>query len=711
MKIRLLILFLFVPFLAFAEDIKQLVPTVVTATRVETNSFDLPVSIDVIEKENIQDGLLGVNLSENLIRVPGITANNRDQMAQDNQISSRGFGARSAFGVRGVRLMIDGIPLTMPDGIGQPGSVDLSNLKSIEILRGPFSALYGSSSGGVIHMRTEDISKTSEANMAMSLGSFGTRKEDVGSSGSINGIDYLIDISNFSTDGYRDHSATSKNQATIKLATKFNNDFTKITLLGNWFDQKSQDPLGLPRIADAYASSAFSNPKSVPVAAIDTNSRVARNNSQIGFNIEHEINQNNYLNLITYVGHRYNSQFLPTSVNQSASVADPDGKDSLYERNYWGNDIRLTNKGDFLTKNYLITAGLNYGYLSDARLEKNAYNGNISSPLVLKRDEINIAYNFDQYLQAQYNPLNDLDIHAGVRRSTVNFRINDNLVDLSKCPCNTSTISKYSDSSGALSFQKTTPVLGVIWKQSPNLNLYANYGKGFETPTFIEIAYTNSTYGGDPNLSLKPSKSENFEVGLKAFVGSNTRINAAIYKVNAYQEIVASSSGTYSVYTNAGKTNREGFEVSVDSNLPYNFNFYGSFSYLDATFQSNFTDASGAVLKDYKISGTYRDQVYGEIAWKYPELGFKTALEAKHNSNVYVNNANTDQAPDYTIYNLRMGFEQYLNKWRLKEFVRIENLTDKDYIGSVRVNDSKSYFFEPGAGRNYLLGINANYQF
>jgi iron complex outermembrane receptor protein len=359
--------------------------------------------------------------------------------------------------------------------------------------------------------------------------------------------------------------------------------------------------------------------------------------------------------------------------------------------------------------------------MSDARLEKNAYKGQLlsesTSANLIKRDEINIGYNFDQYFQGQISPVNSVDLHAGVRRSTVGLRIEDHINDPSRYDSRTtptdykSLTSKYLDGNGELNFQKVTPVLGVIWKANDKVNLYANYGKGFETPTFIEIAYSSSSNGGQPNFSLKPSKSENYEFGVKAFVGTNTRVNAAVYKVNAYQEIVASNSGTYSVYTNAGKTNREGFELSIDSALPYNFNLYGSFNYLDATFKSNFTDATGSVKADNKIAGTYREQVYGEISWKYPEFGFKTALEAKHNSNVYVNNINTDQAPDYTIYNLRAGLEQAISKWKVKEFVRVENLTDKDYIGSVRVNDSKFYFFEPGAGRNYLLGVNASYQF
>jgi iron complex outermembrane receptor protein len=127
-------------------------PVVVTATRNAQNSFDLPVAIDVVDQKDIRDGQLQMTLSESLIRVPGITAQNRSNQSQDPQISSRGFGSRSSFGVRGIRVYVDGIPLTMPDGQGQPGVVDLSIIKSIEVMRGPFSALYGNSSGGVIQM-------------------------------------------------------------------------------------------------------------------------------------------------------------------------------------------------------------------------------------------------------------------------------------------------------------------------------------------------------------------------------------------------------------------------------------------------------------------------------------------------------------------------------------------------------------------------------
>ena len=123
---------------ATAQELKVLSPVVVTGTRSEQDSFDLPMSIDKISKPDISDGQLRMTLSESLARVPGITAQSRTQMAQDPQISSRGFGARSAVGVRGIRIYVDGIPLSMPDGIGNPGSVDLDTIGSIEVM--PMSA-------------------------------------------------------------------------------------------------------------------------------------------------------------------------------------------------------------------------------------------------------------------------------------------------------------------------------------------------------------------------------------------------------------------------------------------------------------------------------------------------------------------------------------------------------------------------------------------
>jgi iron complex outermembrane receptor protein len=725
MKIRLLVLSLFVSSFAFAADIKSLAPTVVTATRVETNSFDLPVSIDVVSKSNIQDAQLKMTLSESLIRIPGITAQSRSQFSQDPQISTRGFGSRSSFGVRGLRIYVDGIPFSMPDGIGQPGNIDLGSIKAMEVMRGPFSSLYGNSSGGVVQLLTEDAPKTPEIGSEFMTGSYGTSRQNAKATGSVGNVDYLINFSNFETDGYRQNSNAKKEQFTAKLKINISNS-TRLTMLANWMDMDAQDPLGLARTASSVSRatnagasvtvserSAFDDPTAIPSVASLANTRVSRKNQQIGFNLEHAFNENNSINIISYVGKRDNLQYLSAFSSTAASgvtrTADF-GRASGISRDFWGTEFRYTNKGQILDRAYQLTGGINYGNMEDNRSDINAYSGvmlDSSSLANVNRREINIAKNFDQYLQAQYAVANSIDIHAGIRRTKVDIKVQDNLVDLAQ----QSTIAKYRDSSGKLSYEKTTPVVGAVWKINPMLNIYANYGKGFETPNLIEIAYDNVTNGTGPNLNLTPSQSDNYEIGAKAFANSSTRINAAIFRTNTDKEIVVASSGTYTTYQNAGKTKRQGIEASIDSQLANNFGIYGAYTFLDAKFDSTFSSAGNTVNSGNTIPGTYRQQIYGEVSWKYPELGFYTALETRYNSKVYVNDRNTDYSDSYTVVNLRAGFQQSVSNWKFSEFLRVENIADKDYIGSIRVNDTNNRFFEPSPGRNWMVGVNANYRF
>jgi len=694
---------------AQAETTEKIVtaPVVVTATRVEQNSFDLPVAIDVVESKDIQNGQLQMTLSESLIRVPGITAQNRTQSAQDPQISSRGFGSRSSFGVRGVRVYVDGIPLTMPDGQGQPGVVDLSAVKSVEVMRGPFSALYGNSSGGVIQMLTKDAPKTPEVGATVMFGSYNTKRQILDTAGTAENIEYLVNVSNFETNGYRDHSASNKQQATAKFKINVSED-TKINALLNWFEQEAEDPLGLPRVATANDPSAFVNPKAAPNSAYNANTKVSRNHTQVGFNIEHALNTNNKINLMTYAGNRENLQYLSTNVSSNA------GRASSISRDFWGADLRWDNKGSLFNLPYSLSMGLTYGKMNDVRLDINTDNG-IKRPIIannansaLNRDEDNISTNFDQYIQGKISLSDNLDIHAGARHTKVELEVKDHFL---------SGMANNGNNSGSVEYQKTTPVIGAIWKVTPTINLYANYGKGFETPTFIEAAY-NSVNNGAPNLTLKPSESTNYELGLKSVIADNHQLNFNVFKIDTKNEIVTKETNSFnrSVFGNADKTKRTGAELSIDSQYDNNISTYISYSLLNAKFDSDFTytPSSGTpttIQSGNKIPGTYRSQIYGELAWKYTPLGFKTALEARHNSKVYVNDINTDSAHAYTIFNIRAGFEQNLANWRFTEYVRVENLSDKNYIGSVRVNDSNLRFFEPAAGRNYLLGLSAQYKF
>jgi iron complex outermembrane receptor protein len=690
---------------AFAEDASTektiTAPVVVTATRVEQNSFDLPVAIDVVNQKDIQDGQLQMTLSESLIRVPGITAQNRTQSAQDPQISSRGFGSRSSFGVRGIRLYVDGIPLTMPDGQGQPGVVDLSSIKSIEVMRGPFSALYGNSSGGVIQMLTEDAPKTLEVGGTAMFGSYDTNRQVLDAAGTSENMEYLLNTSNFHTGGYRQNSESDKQAATAKF--KFNiSDDTKITALVNWFDQSAQDPLGLDR-ARAFNSNTR---ESVVPAAIFANTSVKRDHTQIGFNFEQTINDQNKITLVPYIGSRSNAQILTTTATATTKtgVTGTTARLSEIDRDFYGIDAHWDNNGVIGNLPYNLTFGLNYGKQNDVRLDTNILVLGVKSA-IKNRDEDNIADNFDQYLQGKLSVLDNVDLHAGVRHTDVTLKVKDRFI---------SGTGSNGNNSGSVEYKKTTPVVGAIWKVTPTFNLYANYGKGFETPTFVEAAFDNVNTGvaSKPNLTLKAAQSQNYEIGLKTFIADNTQVNFNIFEIDTKNELVIKQTNLgRSSYTNANDTKRTGAELSVASDFNYGFSTYFSYSLLNAKFDSSFNSAAGLIAAGKIIPGTYKTQIYGEVAWKYVPWGFSTALEGRNNSKVYVDDVNSDSAPGYTIFNIRSGFEQNLASWHLSEYLRVENITDKDYIGSIRVNDSNKLFFEPAAGRNYLLGLSANYKF
>lgn len=667
---------------AMAEEGKLLAPVVVTATRVEQDSFDLPMSIDKVEKENIQDGQLRMTLSESLARVPGITAQYRNQMSQDPQISSRGFGARSAFGVRGIRIYVDGIPLSMPDGIGNPGSVDVGSIESIEVMRGPFSAMYGNSSGGVIQMFTGKAPKSPELSADVMSGSFNTRRESVQAAGSKGGVEYMLNYSDYSSDGYRAQSKNDKQQATVKLGVNISED-TKLTTLINWFDQFAQDPGGLT------SANVSSNPAMASPNNVTANARVLRSNTQVGFNLEKVLNANNMLNLITYAGQRSNLQYL-----FSGTYGGYNGRASSIERDFYGAEARVTNKGMLISKPYTLTYGLNFGTMEDARRDQSAINGVIQAGTV-RADQTQNTTNLDQFAQGMWSFAERWDLHGGIRHTNLSMKIADNL----------------GSGSGNLEFSKTIPVAGIVFKASPALNFYANIGKGFETPTMVEISFNDATNPTAPNLALKPSTSTNIEVGTKWMVSDSTRVNLAVFNITTENEIVINSSDTYTTYKNAGKTKRNGAEISAESKLTNNFSVYGAYTLLNASFDTPFTSGTNSVAAGNQIPGTYRSQLYAEAAWKYQPLNFQTALEGRYNSKVFTNDTNAASVNSYTVVNIRASLKQYVKNWEITEYARIENILDEKYIGSVRVNDTNSRFYEPAAGRNWIAGVKAKYIF
>ena len=694
MKLPLLALSLFAASsLAFADAARQLSPTVVTATRYESNSFDLPLSIDAVTGSEIRDARTGANLSEIAPRIPGVVINYRATAAQELSISTRGFGARSQFGVKGIRIYADGIPLNSADGQGQAGSINIDTLGQIEFLRGPFSALYGNSSGGIVQAFTRDGVKDPTITVGASSGTWNTNKQSITYEGQAGPVNYILNAYQYVSDGYRDFSQYRRDNFNGKISYQFNPD-TKFTFVGNYMDQPyTNDPNALT--PDQYKA----NSRSAGTNAISTNSRLYRINNYGGIIIDHNLSEKDSLRLMAYSGERSNLQYLTT------------GAAAEIKRETEGFDFRWIRKDLFLNRPLNFTAGLAYDSMEDIR-SRYTYSGTgVYTPLLTtstsNRREKQSAFSVDQYLQASYEPTDRLLVIAGLRHSRVNIK-NEDLYfgDCSGRPT-------ACDSTGQVTYTNTSPVGGITFKVTPLLNVYANYGRGFETPTFAETTYSNADSGAGPNLSMVPSKSKNYEIGLKAFVTSNTRMNVALFKVDTKNEIVViANNGSQNVYDSTANTERKGIEFSLDSRLPYNFNFYQTYTYLDSEFKNSFTNTIGGfVAAGNRLSGVYKNTAYSELSWKYPAFNFSSAIENIYYGDVhgYDSNASDRKADAFSIVNLRASLKQSYSNWNFSEFVRADNIFDEKYVGNVRVNNSAT--FEPGAPRNYTVGITSSYTF
>jgi iron complex outermembrane receptor protein len=693
---------------AQAETAAQLDSVVVTATRIAEDSRDLPISVDRIDAQTIRSGQLQVNLSESLLTVPGVSAQSRQNYAQDLQLSVRGFGARSSFGVRGVRLYSDGIPGTMPDGQGQFSQFDLSSADHIEVLRGPFSALYGNSSGGVIAIFTEDAKPGYSTGVRAEYGTFNTQRYAMKTTGDSGPVNYVVDGSHFQTDGYRVHSDAERNLFNAKVSGAVS-DAAKLTVVANAVQTPFiQDPLGLTRAQLA------ADPTQAGVNAIAYNTRKSLAQEQLGVVYDNKLNDADEVVASLYTGHRATTQFqaIPQATQQAAPLY-PGGVIDL-DRAYWGADLHVTDQRTVAGTPLLLVAGLNYDDLAEAR---KGYLNYIGSQLgvagALRRDEANHVYDFDQYVQAQWDPAERWRVVAGVRNSLVEVTSHGHLAVLDAAD-------------SEVRYSAVNPVAGVTYRVTPAINVYGSYGKGFETPTLNDLAY-RSVDGSLPglNLGLKPARSNNYEVGIKAaneFVRANL---AAFYiKTNDELAVLQNSSGR-TVDQNIGETTRRGLEFGVDAKWAGGFSAQFAYTYIKAVVAQPYftcvaapcnplTNPSGPPPANYLpvaagnfLPAVARNTLYVGVTWNYAPLGFSTTVEALSRAKIYADDRNSDAAAGYWVADLRAGFEQESRHWRFSEFARLDNLANRAYVGSVIVNETNSRFFEPAPGRTAYVMFNA----
>ncbi|MDS1359275.1 TonB-dependent receptor PqqU [Klebsiella pneumoniae] len=670
---------------------------VVTAAPTTVSELDTPAAVSVVNGDEMRQAAPRVNLSESLGAVPGLQVQNRQNYAQDLQLSIRGFGSRSTYGVRGLRIYVDGIPATMPDGQGQTSNIDIGSVDTIEVLRGPFSALYGNSSGGGINVTSQTGTQPPTVEASSYYGSFGTWHYGMKATGAVGDgshagdVDYTVSTNRFTTHGYRDHSGARKNLANARLGVRIN-DVSKLTLLLNSVDIKANDAGGLT--ADEWRD----NPRQSP-RGDQYNTRKNTRQTQAGLRYERQLSAQDDLSVMMYAGERETTQFQSIPRAPQLKPSHAGGVIDL-TRHYQGIDTRLTHRGELLVP-VTLTAGLDYENMSERRKGYENFvmvNGapQYGEQGALRRNERNLMWNVDPYLQTQWQLTDKLSLDAGVRYSSVWFDSNDYYIT----PGN-------GDDSGDASYHKWLPAGSLKYALTDAWNVYLSAGRGFETPTINELSYRSDNQSG-LNFGLKPSTNDTVEIGSKTRIG-NGLFTAALFQTNTDNEIVVdSSSGGRTSYKNAGKTRRQGMELGLDQQFGESWRLKAAWTWLDATYRTNVCD--DASCNGNRIPGIARNMGYASFGYQ-PEQGWYAGSDIRYMSDIMANDENTAKAPSWTVVGLTTGYKWSYGRMDMDLFGRIDNLFDREYVGSVIVNESNGRYYEPAPGRNYGIGLNLAWRF
>ncbi|VXC63559.1 putative TonB-dependent receptor YncD [Pseudomonas sp. 8Z] len=695
-RLRLYLPALCLPLHAVAEDNRfTLDPLVVTGSRYESSGWQLPFSVNRINAEQATLGKPGVNLSEALGSVPGLVVQNRQNYAQDLQVSSRGFGARAAFGIRGIKLLADGVPLSNPDGQGQVATFDLDTLERIEVLRGPFASVYGSNSGGVIQLFSRDGEGPPKFSLDTSQAAYGTSRTRVAAEGGNDKAGFIVNRSHFETDGYRAHSGAILDKTFAKL-TLHPDDFSKLSLSFSELDQNdTQDPQGL-----TWTQVQADRRAAAPNALL-FNTRKTVDHRQFALHFERSFATGTWQSTL-YSGTRRVIQFLsiPPAAQGNPSSA---GGVINFERSFHGLGNRWIQPFELGSSLLTLTVGVDYDYASDDRQGyENFVSSNLGVTGNLRRDERNAVTSLSPYLQAAWQS-GKLGLQAGLRHSEVAFDVDDHFLG-------------NGDDSGSVTYRELTPTLGVSYALSAALSLYASWGKGLETPTLNELSYSGP--GNSFGFDLKPATSEQIEVGLKARLAETTSLQLALFQIDTDDELVVeSASGGRSRFQNAAQTRRRGLELALQSNLSDTLRAHLAYTHIDAAYSQAFTSNGRQIEQGNKLPGIPSRSLYGELAWQ-PLEWFSTALEGMYRSKLYVEDSNSAKAaPSYALFNWQARFEQQVGALTFNQVLRLDNLLDREYIGSVIVGNDNGApgpggrYYEPGPERAWYVGAGVQYQF
>ena len=651
---------------------------IVTATRLEQGARSVAATISVVSGDDIQTARQQLALDEALASVPGVFFQNRYNFAQDLRIAIRGFGARSNFGVRGIKILIDDIPETLADGQSQVDSIDLASVRQVEVLRGPASALYGNAAGGVISIQSERGSAESYVDARMAVGNYGYRKHQIKTAGAVGRLDYLASLSDLKIDGYRQHSEAENTQ----LNSRFNfrvSDQTEIGMTISATDQPvSNDPGGVIR------EDAETNPRGARDRNIAFNAGEALDQQKLGISFKHTFADGGELRARNYYLARDFRNRLPF---MSGGIV-------VFDRFFTGGGISYTRRFVLGNIRHRIIAGIDHDRQRDDR-QRFDNNSGVQGALTL--DQLERVTSTGVFVQDEMTITERFAVTLGLRYDDIDFEISD--VFLTD-----------GNDSGTRLISDVSPSAGFLFDFHADHAVYGSIATAFETPTLTEFANPDGSGGFNP--SLAPQESTSYELGLRGSLVENMRYELAAFKIDVDDELIpfeiASSPGR-DFYANAGSSKRRGFELSLKAEPVPDLNLALAYTWSRFEFKT-FVDDNGNDFSGNTTPGIPESFVRADVSYVH-KSGFFAAADALYTDDLFADNANTAQVDSATVANIRIGFATAINKLEIEPFIGISNVFDTAYTANVRINAFGGRYFEAGPERNLYGGVSLRYRY
>jgi iron complex outermembrane receptor protein len=665
------------------RDTARLGPTIVTVTRIPVELARAPFAVGVTTRDEIQRGKPGLALDEALAGIAGVQVDNRFNYALGERITIRGFGARAQFGVRGVRVLLDGIPMTLADGQTSLNNVDVSTLSRAEVIRGPASALHGNAAGGVIQLETDVISpdRSAGGSFRADVGDHGLRRHQLWLGGRRDSTAVSVVGSRLFFDGFRQWNDATNDH--IGFVVRNGQTRRALTINGNWAEYDAKNPGGL--------NTALLAANRDTVSTNNFNNRTGERGRQ------------------GQVGASWTERLGPGSLVVSAhglrrQVDNPiPGRIVVIDRDAGGARVALNAAPTMAGRALSLTAGAEYQMQKDDR--RNFVNtGGARGADTL--DQLEHVRNVAIFAQASTAIFSRLRLMVGARFDRIGFQAEDRLIGTGN-----------PDDSGDRTMSEISPSVGLTWQATSMLDVYSNYSTSFETPTTTELA-NRPTGAGGFNPILEPQRTRSIEVGLNGrlrVVGIGGSYQLSAYNAHVRDALipffVPSDSGR-TFFRNAGSTEHRGVEVATTLVFPRDLSLRGTFTHTDARFDNYVvtagTPAVTTVFNGNRVPGVAANHFDATLRYQPGRLFFD--FESRAQSRIFVNDANGSYADSYFVHSARAGLSDVrVSQFAFTPHIGLMNVFDRPYITSVTVNAFGGRFFEPGPPRSLYGGLIARF--